>query len=105
MTNGLHRCEASLNTLADHQHVSGFSEAHSTAPAWTQHHLLWLNRRLRAAVAGKKGAMDTHRGSVHPVHDEGHHRRPEPAKGMLQAGVEAQRAGRREADATGGEIL
>ena len=70
---------------------AGCGEAHRAATAWTEHHLLRIDRRLAAAVAGEEGAVDRERRSVRAARHQRHHRRPDAARGMFQTGMEAQR--------------
>ena len=84
--------------------VARLGEAHRAAAAWTEHHLLRIDRRLAAAIAGKEGAVDRERRSVRAARHQRHHRRPDAARGVLQAGMEAKRVGRRQVDAARCEI-
>ena len=71
-------------------------EPHRAAAARTEHHLLRIDRRLAAAVAGKEGAVDRERRAVGAARHQRHHRRPDAARGMLQPGMEAERRRRSE---------
>ena len=104
MAGRLHGGEAGLDAFADHQHVARLGKAHRAATAGAEHHLLRIDRRLAAAVAGEEGAVDRQRRSVRAARHQRHHRRPDAARGMLQTGMEAQRVGRRQIDAARGEI-
>src|SRR5678816_2287553 len=53
MTGRLHCGEAALDTLADHQHVTGRGKAHGTAAAWTKHHLFRFDRGFACSVTRK----------------------------------------------------
>ena len=86
----LHGRKAGLDPFADHQHVAGLAEAHCAAATRPEHHLRRIDWRLAAAVAGEKGAMNGDRRSGGAVRHERHHRGPDAARGMFQAGMEAQ---------------
>ena len=66
MAGRLHGGEAGLDAFTNHQHVAGFGEPDRAATAGTEHHLLRIDRRLAAAVAGKEGAVDGDRRSSTP---------------------------------------
>ena len=93
MSGRLHGGEAGLDTFPDHQHVARIGEAHRAATAGAEHHLLRIDRRLPAAIAGEEGAVNRERRSVCAVRHQRHHRRPDAARGMFQTGMEAQRVG------------
>ena len=90
MAGRLHGGEAGLDPFADHQHVAGFGKAHRAATARPEHHLRRIDRRFAAAVAGEEGAVDRERRHRFAVHHQRHHRRPDAARRVLQAGMEAQ---------------
>ena len=75
----LHGGEAGFDALADHQHIAGRGEPHGAAAAWTEHHLLRIDRRLAPPITGKEGAMDGKRRLVSAACHKRHHRRPDAA--------------------------
>ena len=83
----------------------GSAEPHRAATAGAEHHLLRIDRRLAAAIAGEEGAVDRQRRAVHAARHQRHHRRPDAARGMLQPGMEAERRRRWKMQAARDEIL
>ena len=69
--------------VTDHQ-------THHAATTRPEHHLRRIDRCLAVAVAGKKGAANGDRRSRTATRHKRHHRGPNPARGVFQAGVEAQ---------------
>ena len=106
MAGRLHGGEAGLDAFADHQHSAGagVGEAHNSTTARPKHHLLRVDRSFAAAITGKEGAVNCQRRCIHAVRHQRHHRRPDVARRVLQAGMEAQRVGQRQIDAARGEI-
>ena len=92
-----------VRSLPDHQHSPGSASARRR-PAWAEHHLLPARSAPSPAVAREECAVDRQRRSVRAVCHQRHHRRPDAARGMLQAGMEAKRVGWRQVDAARGEI-
>ena len=90
-----------LETDGSPQHISRLGKVHRATATWAEHHLLWIDRRLPVAIAGKICAMDRNRPPIRAVRHQRHHHRPEM---MFQAGMKAQHVGRRQVDAARGKI-
>jgi len=88
-----------LNAFADHQHVSGFSESYDAATAGAEHHPLRIDERFSGAVSGEKGAVNRNRCRIGAAGHKGDHCRPQPARGVLQPAMKAERARGRDVQA------
>ena len=104
MAGRLHGGEAGLDALSHHQRFARISEANRAAAAGAEHHLRGFDRRLAAAVAGEKGAVDRQRPVVRPGVTSATIAGQRPPDGMLQAAMEAERRRRRDRQAARGEV-
>ena len=82
-----HGRKAGLHAFSDHQHVTRLGKADGTATTRAEHHLLWIDGRFAAAILGEKSAMNSDGRSVDALRHQRHHRRPDCARRVLEAGM------------------
>jgi len=100
-----HGGETGLDAFPNQEHVARIGETDGAATARAEHHFLRIDRRLSRTITGEEGAMNREWGIAEAARYQRDHPRPNAARRMFQAGMEAECRRRWQAQAARDEIL